>query len=71
MEDPYIDATDIEVAVQNGEVILTGTVNDRSTKRRVEDVLESLSGVKHLENRLRTRRPGGQIVNIQSNNGNQ
>jgi osmotically-inducible protein OsmY len=65
-EDPYVDATDIEVTVENGEVTLTGTVDDRNTKRHVEDLVDSVSGIKHLENRLRARRPGGQIVNIQN-----
>jgi osmotically-inducible protein OsmY len=65
-EDRYLDASDIEVTVQNGEVILSGTVDDRNAKRRAEDIAEQLSGVKHLENRLRTRRSGGQTINIQN-----
>lgn len=65
-EDPYVDASDIEVNVENGEVTLTGTVNDRNVKRRTEDIIEQVSGVKHLENRLRPRKPGGEIVNIQN-----
>jgi osmotically-inducible protein OsmY len=65
-EDPYVDATDIEVQVTNGEVVLTGAVDDRNAKRRVEDLCENVSGVKHVENRLRARKPGGQIVNIQN-----
>jgi osmotically-inducible protein OsmY len=63
MEDPYVDASDIEIDVKEGEVTLTGSVDDRNTKRRVEDLVESISGVKHLENRLRVRKPA-QIVNI-------
>jgi osmotically-inducible protein OsmY len=68
-EDVYIDASEIEVQVENGEVVLSGTVDDKNIKRRVEDVLEGVSGVKHLENRLRVRNPGGQIVNIQNSGG--
>jgi osmotically-inducible protein OsmY len=64
-EDPYIDATDIEVTVDKGEVILAGFVEDRSTKRRSEDLVEKLAGVKHLENRLRTRKQN-QIVNLRN-----
>ncbi|HEX8039742.1 MAG TPA: BON domain-containing protein [Chryseosolibacter sp.] len=52
-DDPFIDATDIEVAVSNGDVTLTGAVDDRSAKRRAEDLAESVSGVKNVENRLR------------------
>jgi hypothetical protein len=66
LEDRYIDASDIEVEVEKGEVILTGTVEDRNIKRRVEDVIErQVSGIKHLENRLRSKIPGGQIVNVE------
>jgi osmotically-inducible protein OsmY len=64
-EDPYVDATDIEVSVEKGEVILTGTVENRVVKRRVEDLVESVSGLKHFENRLRTRKTN-QIVNIRN-----
>lgn len=52
-DDPFIDASDIDVSVTNGEVTLTGTVDHRSTKRRAEDIAESISGVKNVENRLR------------------
>lgn len=52
-DDPFIDATEIEVTVSNGEVTLTGTVDHRSTKRRAEDLAESVSGVKNVENRIR------------------
>ncbi|MBT1701798.1 BON domain-containing protein [Chryseosolibacter indicus] len=52
-EDPYIDALEVTVAVQGGEVILTGSVSDRAEKRRAEDIAESVSGVTHVENRLR------------------
>jgi osmotically-inducible protein OsmY len=66
LEDPYIDATDIEVTVNNGEVTLSGTVDDRQAKRRAEDILDDISGIKHLENRLRARLPGGHVVNIKN-----
>jgi osmotically-inducible protein OsmY len=66
LEDPYIDASGIEVNVANGEVILSGQVDDRNIKRRVEDIAESVAGVKHLENRLHTRHSGGQIVNVRN-----
>jgi len=41
------------VQVQNGEATLTGTVNSRHEKRMAEDVVEDISGVRHVENRLR------------------
>jgi osmotically-inducible protein OsmY len=52
-DDPYVDATEIEVTVQNGDVTLTGTIEDRHAKRRAEDIVESVSGVRNVENRLR------------------
>jgi hypothetical protein len=44
-DDPWIDASDIEVSVSSAEVTLDGTVNNRSDKRRAEDIAESVSGV--------------------------
>lgn len=52
-DDPWIDASDIDVTVNAGEVTLTGHVSERSEKRRAEDLAEEVSGVKHVENRLR------------------
>jgi len=52
-DDAYVDASNIEVAVENGEVTLSGSVPDRSSKRRAEDVAELVSGVSNVENRLR------------------
>jgi len=52
-DDVFVDATDIDVNVNQGEVILTGTVDERTAKRRAEDIAESVSGVRNVENRLR------------------
>ena len=52
-DDARIDASEIEVQVQNREVTLTGTVRDRDEKRRAEDLAESVSGVSHVQNNLR------------------
>lgn len=49
----WIDATDIEVRVENGEVTLEGTVDSRRAKRLAEDVADSVSGVQDVHNRLR------------------
>ncbi|HSK74651.1 MAG TPA: BON domain-containing protein, partial [Pyrinomonadaceae bacterium] len=57
-DDYYLDASDIEVSVENGEVTLTGTVSSRSAKRYAEDLAESVSGVKHLQNNLRVKESG-------------
>ena len=52
-EDDMVDATDIDVQVQGTEVILTGNVSSREQKRRAEDIVESVSGVHNVENRIR------------------
>jgi hypothetical protein len=52
-DDRFLDATNIEVEVKDGEVILAGGVENRRAKRRAEDLAEAVTGVKHLENRLR------------------
>jgi osmotically-inducible protein OsmY len=55
-DDPFIDASDLEVSVNNCEVTLSGHVYDRSAKRRAEDLVESISGVRNVENRIRVNR---------------
>jgi hypothetical protein len=52
-DDPTIDASDVEVKVTNGEVILTGIVDSRDEKRRVEDRVDAVSGVRDVQNLLR------------------
>ncbi len=54
--DDDIDASDIEVAVSEAMVTLSGTVHDRYEKRRAEDIADSVIGVKDVENRIRVRR---------------
>ncbi len=50
-----LDASNIEVMVQNGEVTLTGDVPDRRTKRLAEDISDSIPGVQDVHNRLQIR----------------
>jgi hypothetical protein len=52
MDHGRIDASSMEVTVENGEVTLTGTVEDRRSKRLAEDVADSVRGVKDVHNRL-------------------
>ncbi|MEW6268576.1 MAG: BON domain-containing protein [Thermodesulfobacteriota bacterium] len=58
MADPEIDASSMTVMVSEGEVTLEGSVEDRQTKRDAEDLVEQISGVKQVHNRLRVQ-PGG------------
>ncbi|RPI85108.1 MAG: BON domain-containing protein [Chloroflexi bacterium] len=50
-----IDASDVEVHVDDGEVTLTGTVENRRMKRMVEDTLDTIYGVKDIHNELKLR----------------
>ena len=56
-DDWGVDARDITVIVANGEVTLDGTVPSREQKRRAEDVVDDLSGVKNVQNNLRIKEP--------------
>jgi hypothetical protein len=57
-DNPYLDASDIEVGVKDGEVVLTGTVDDREAKRMAADISENVSGVENVENRLHVKIKG-------------
>lgn len=55
-DDDFVDASDVIVEVRDGDVTLTGMVPDRPSKRRAEDIAESVSGVHNVENRIRVQR---------------
>jgi hypothetical protein len=63
-DDPHIDASEIEVAVANREVTLSGTVS-------AEDLAESVSGVTHVQNNLRVQQgaAGGMDAGLSSGGG--
>lgn len=52
-DDRVVDASNIEVTVEDGEVTLNGTVSSRRQKRRAEDCVDCISGVSHVQNNLR------------------
>lgn len=52
---PYVDASDIEVTVRDGEVTLSGTVDARMVKRAAEEACDHVRGVKDVHNHLRVR----------------
>lgn len=56
MQTNDVDASDVEIAVQNGEVTLTGTVGSRHCKYGVEHVAESVLGVSDVINQVRVTR---------------
>lgn len=52
---PDLDASGISVTVEKAEVTMDGFVADRRDKYRAEDCVESVSGVRHVQNNLRTK----------------
>jgi hypothetical protein len=52
-----VDATDITVSVQGGEVTLEGSVETRHMKRLAEDIAEDVAGVVDVHNTVRVRKP--------------
>jgi hypothetical protein len=51
-DDADVDASDIEVHVEDGIVTLRGSVGDRRQKRRAEDLAEQARGVRDVRNQL-------------------
>lgn len=56
--DPFVDASEISITVQSGDVTIEGTVDDRQAKRRAEDAIEDLPGVRQVHNRLTVQGQG-------------
>ena len=54
MEGP-VDVGDVEITVSNGEVTLSGTVEERWEKRAIEDIAAQVRGVHDVHNRVRVR----------------
>jgi osmotically-inducible protein OsmY len=50
-----LDASSIDVVVRDGEVTLTGTVENRHMKRIADDEANSIWGVKDVHNQLRIK----------------
>jgi osmotically-inducible protein OsmY len=54
-DDDQIDASQIQVSVKDGEVTLSGTVDDRRTRREAEDCVATVSGVRDIQVQLRVK----------------
>jgi osmotically-inducible protein OsmY len=70
-DDPMIDASEINIEVTGQTVKLTGTVDDRSTKYEVEELIERCGGVKDIDNQLRVRSGSWQSSQMGSQTGSQ
>lgn len=58
--DQHLDATNIEVSVQDGNVTLSGTIDSRFGKRHAEECIEHLSGVEDIRNEIKISKTEGQ-----------
>lgn len=67
--DSYIDASDMTVSVTNAVVTLAGSVDSKWTKRRAEDLAESVTGVKDVTNNLTIRKDTDPYDNDTRNRG--
>lgn len=59
LESHWLDVADVEVAVSDGVVTLTGSVRDRTHQVRIEDIVDDVFGVKEVRCQLRAQRPDG------------
>lgn len=51
----FVDASELEVEVKDGNVILSGYVDSRYSKRDAEVAVDYISGVENVENRIHVR----------------
>ena len=51
-----LDATEIELHVEAGEVTLTATVESRDARWLADDLMNSVTGVREIINRLKVAR---------------
>jgi osmotically-inducible protein OsmY len=51
-----LDASEVELHVESGEVTLTGTVDSRDAKWLTEDLVNSVTGVREVNNRIKVAR---------------
>jgi len=57
-DNPFVDASDIEVGIAGAEVTLNGTVNDPIALRQAQAIAEEVAGISHVHNRLQLRTAG-------------
>jgi osmotically-inducible protein OsmY len=53
---PDLDATGVEIVVEDGDVTLTGRVDTREAKWLAEEIARAVPGVVELHNRLKVAR---------------
>ncbi|MGE3334117.1 MAG: BON domain-containing protein [Rhodospirillaceae bacterium] len=68
-QDYLVDASNIEVVVVDCECTLNGSVATRDEKRRAEDLVERIMGVKHVQNNLRVAPTATSALSTQDREG--
>jgi osmotically-inducible protein OsmY len=58
MDDPKLDATEIQAHASEGQITLTGNVASHDDWQRAEDIARSVSGVHYVINNLRVQQHG-------------
>jgi osmotically-inducible protein OsmY len=53
-DEPRLDASEIDVRVEDGDVTLEGRVDHRSARRLAEEIAAAVPGVRDVFNRLTT-----------------
>jgi BON domain len=51
-----LDASEVDLHVEGGEVTLTGTVDSRDARWLIEDLVNSVTGVREVTNRIKVAR---------------
>lgn len=70
-ENPYLDCSEVEVSVSNGEVTLTGSVRSRQEKFLLEEIADDVSGVNEVHNQVRVKREQSNIAMAETTPGQQ
>jgi hypothetical protein len=63
----HLDVSDVSVDVKDGVVSLSGTVNNRSQKYYIEELVDATYGVSEVNNEIRVRRGSGTALQSASN----
>lgn len=68
-KDPEVDASDIEVMVNEGVVTLRGSIDSREAKRAAELCVEKIKSVQDIQNEIRVKRSEDILNEMLGNSG--
>jgi len=64
----HFDVSDVEIKVEDGEVTLEGSLDNRSDKHRIEMLADSVMGVKEITNQIKIKNTKGASSSSDSEN---